>query len=95
MYNGTIRTSDRFLNNLILLIYAYNIFLRNFIIEICISIRVALSLVIHVGHIIASRSKMVSGLEVWHSACNRGTRVRFPVDDQPFWAQIFAYRENL
>ena len=40
--------------------------------------------------------KMVGGLEVWHSACNRGTRVRFPVDDQPFRAQIlFAYRENL
>ena len=30
---------------------------------------------------------MVGGLEVWHSACNWGTRVRFPVDDQPFRAQ--------
>ena len=40
-------------------------------------------------------AKMVGGLEVWHSACNRGTRVRFPVDDQSFQAQIFAYRENL
>ena len=27
---------------------------------------------------------------------NRGTRVRFPVDDQPFRkSSIFAYRENL
>ena len=43
----------------------------------------------------AVRSEIAGGLEVWHSACNRGTRVRFPVGNQPFPALQVCFWENI
>ena len=40
-------------------------------------------------------AKDVGGLEVWHSAGNRGTQVRFPVAAQSFHARKYLLRRNI